>query len=235
MTKKEWLRTYNEIYDKATRLFNKYNPCEFNKKGECASYRKSKKKGYHHVINCCNYESPCKHLSKNPKKPGCKTKNLSCKLFVCDYIREKYPKLREKTYGLRGIAERKLSYFGNCYPSMNQIVKSKTCDYCNKFVPIHNDSGYYNSNFACGKCYKEPMKYENIRLDKDKVTELLKIIDTLDKFKDSDVSDEYYNTWDKCKQQLEDIGIKLGCNDYGDDYCLNFNGIKHLLKQIIKY
>lgn len=62
---------YDTLYEKASLIIAKYNPCSF-KNGECFNY------------GCCY---GCKHLSEN----GCTVKALSCKLWLCDEARLKFP------------------------------------------------------------------------------------------------------------------------------------------------
>ena len=77
-------------------LWSEKNPCQFDENSTCIAQRK--KIAPHEVHGCCysfNYtKNPltfttgsevCKYLEKGK---GCTTQNLSCKIFVCKYLRE---------------------------------------------------------------------------------------------------------------------------------------------------
>jgi hypothetical protein len=98
MNKKQWKRKYYYLCDKATKLFDKYNPCDFNKHGRCIHCRELYQK------SCCG---DCQHLGKN----GCTIKNLPCKLFLCKYMADKYPELENELKKLRVIAYEQLGIY----------------------------------------------------------------------------------------------------------------------------
>ena len=87
---------YDYLCDYLDILWNEKNPCQFDENSSCISQRE--KSAPHDVHGCCysfNYtKNPltfttasevCKYLEKGK---GCTTKNLSCKIFVCKYLRE---------------------------------------------------------------------------------------------------------------------------------------------------
>lgn len=72
---KRYSKKYDELYNKADKLFKKYNPCQI-KNGRCIVGDKC----------CCgseykkvSYFFKCKYLKKN----GCSTKCLACKVHIC--------------------------------------------------------------------------------------------------------------------------------------------------------
>ena len=83
---------YDYECDLLDRKWNKYNPCKFCD-NKCSSQRAGK--AWHKENGCCwdfdyskvpwkftENERICAYLDKN----GCKTKNLSCKIFTCNYL-----------------------------------------------------------------------------------------------------------------------------------------------------
>jgi hypothetical protein len=75
----EWYsQKYDEIYNKADKLFKKYNPCQI-KNGICVTGEKC----------CCgsecivNSRGKCKYLTEI----GCSTKCLLCKLHICGKVK----------------------------------------------------------------------------------------------------------------------------------------------------
>ena len=88
----------NHIYDYECdlldRKWNEYNPCDFCD-NKCTSQRIGK--AWHKENGCCwdfDYSKIPWKLTENDRvceyldKDGCKTKNLSCKIFVCNYLRK---------------------------------------------------------------------------------------------------------------------------------------------------
>ena len=70
---------YDELYEKAVLILEKYNPCKIEG-GACLSFSR--------VKYCCDDDGvKCCFLSKD----GCKTKSLSCKLYLCDTAAEASP------------------------------------------------------------------------------------------------------------------------------------------------
>lgn len=87
---------YDYLCDYIDRLWNEINPCQFDENSTCIAQRE--KVAPHEAHGCCysfNYtKNPltfttqsevCKFLEKGK---GCTTQNLSCKIFVCKYLRE---------------------------------------------------------------------------------------------------------------------------------------------------
>lgn len=93
MTKYQYSKLYGNIYYIVDYLFKLYNPCKI-KNGRCQfnkDYNKSK-----YLNTCCgnkgfNCISKCIYLSKK----GCTVKSLGCKLFMCNNIKNNYPKFYE--------------------------------------------------------------------------------------------------------------------------------------------
>ena len=69
---------YDRVYEKIEEQTKNINPCNF-KKSKCEIQRKIKK-GKHGCCRKCYYRT----------EKGCKTQNLTCKMFYCAKIREKY-------------------------------------------------------------------------------------------------------------------------------------------------
>ena len=83
---KNRLKRITYIYDKACKQIDDYNDknnitCEF-KNGKCCAHYQT-----NHYNGCCRM---CKYQSQN----GCKTSNLSCKLFFCGCVQSKHKILR---------------------------------------------------------------------------------------------------------------------------------------------
>jgi len=92
-------KVYDEIFDEASELFKKYPVCGTFDFGICrkniATYdnetlhkiEKEIEAGKRKSCNCCNdtFEE-CPYVSET----GCTTKNMSCKLFVCGWVMNKY-------------------------------------------------------------------------------------------------------------------------------------------------
>jgi hypothetical protein len=100
-------KKYDELYNKADKLFKKYNPCKIQNR-KCIV-------GKH---CCCGNEyktieeGRCKYLTEN----GCSVKSLACKLWLCYNIfwkeDNKITELNNKLEKLRDKAiELKLAYF----------------------------------------------------------------------------------------------------------------------------
>ncbi len=89
---------YDRLYEEASDLLKKYNPCQFEE-GVCINrrerYRGSPKNG------CCGH---CTHLSSE----GCNTKALGCKFVVCEHLYDRFPELCSKLFGLREEAVDKI-------------------------------------------------------------------------------------------------------------------------------
>jgi len=78
---------YSEIYVKADALIKQHDPCNI-KDGWCTKYsRDDNPYGKKQGELCCH---GCEHHSA---KRGCRVKALSCKLWLCGTIRDKYPVL----------------------------------------------------------------------------------------------------------------------------------------------
>ncbi len=80
---KEFLSNkYEELYNKASEILKKYNPCQIEN-DNCISGRKSieRKDIYGSFKFCCQ---GCKHLSPN----GCTVKALYCKTWICNYLQQ---------------------------------------------------------------------------------------------------------------------------------------------------
>ena len=93
-TRVEYL--YDYLCDYIDNLWNEKNPCQFDEHSSCIAQRM--KVAPYDIHGCCysfNYtKNPltfttksevCKYLEKGK---GCTQKNLSCKIFVCKYLRE---------------------------------------------------------------------------------------------------------------------------------------------------
>ena len=87
---------YDYLCDYLDILWNEKNPCQFDENSSCIAQRM--KVAPHEMHGCCysfNYtKNPmtfttqseiCKYLERGK---GCTEKNLSCKIFVCKYLRE---------------------------------------------------------------------------------------------------------------------------------------------------
>lgn len=75
---KNKLKRITFVYDSACKQIDDYNiknhiSCDF-KDGKCGAHQNTKH--YNGCCRVCRYQSPT----------GCKTKNLSCKLFFCGYV-----------------------------------------------------------------------------------------------------------------------------------------------------
>jgi hypothetical protein len=79
LNKEQLSKIYDHLYETGTLLFKLLDPCKW-KDGKCARMRSPDIRGIKH--SCC---SGCKHL----KKDGCLAKSLPCKLWLCEYIRNK--------------------------------------------------------------------------------------------------------------------------------------------------
>ncbi len=51
---------------------------------------------------CCH---GCKHLSRDPEKPGCTVKSLACKLSLCAEAARKFPQVWWELCGIRDAAD----------------------------------------------------------------------------------------------------------------------------------
>ena len=80
---------YDVLYSAARRVLSRYKPCAF-KKGECFTGMQ-----WHCCDGCC-------HLLKT----GCATKSLSCKLYLCEEAKEKFPECAAALDALESIAEK---------------------------------------------------------------------------------------------------------------------------------
>jgi hypothetical protein len=70
MTEEQRSKKYDELYIKATKVLDEFNPCKIEN-GTCARGRK-------HGLNFCCYG--CNNLSDN----GCKVQSLYCKTWICE-------------------------------------------------------------------------------------------------------------------------------------------------------
>lgn len=89
------IRQRSEMYDLlfglADRTIKLYNPCNYVN-GQCIVDKNQNSKGH-----CC---AGCKHITKK----GCSVESLSCKLWLCSYIRNEYPRLYGGMESLRELA-----------------------------------------------------------------------------------------------------------------------------------
>lgn len=82
----ETARLYDSLYKEGEEILEKYgNPCEEN-------FGKSLRTKDHYKAIECPCCDNCHFLGEH----GCTTKALLCKLWVCRYVREKYPKMWEE-------------------------------------------------------------------------------------------------------------------------------------------
>ena len=87
---------YDYLCDYIDKLWSESNPCQFDENSTCIAQRE--KIAPHEVHGCCysfNYtKNPLTFITKSEvcrfleKGKGCTTQNLSCKIFVCKYLRE---------------------------------------------------------------------------------------------------------------------------------------------------
>lgn len=76
--KKRIIYIYDRVYKQIEDQTKSVNPCSF-KKCQCVIQRKIRKGKY----GCCR---KCYYRTEN----GCRTQNLTCKMFFCATVREKY-------------------------------------------------------------------------------------------------------------------------------------------------
>ena len=94
-TKEQYTYLYDSIFQSLDTLWNKYNPCKFCN-NVCISSKNHK--ASHKENGCCysfDYSKDifkfidnvkvCKYLGKDKK---CMTENISCKFFVCNYLKK---------------------------------------------------------------------------------------------------------------------------------------------------
>jgi hypothetical protein len=81
---------YDNLYHRAGLILARHNPCSL-KEGSCLQA------GGH----CCKNEDVCRYLGDN----GCTVKALTCKLWLCDVAREKFPQCARALDGLAIIAK----------------------------------------------------------------------------------------------------------------------------------
>ncbi|EKE18938.1 MAG: hypothetical protein ACD_9C00190G0002 [uncultured bacterium] len=86
-------RKYDELYEAAKKILSEYAPCSFTE-GICMA-----------KSSCCE---DCRHLSENK---GCLVKSLSCKLWLCDPAKRKFPECAKRLSELVDIA-RKYRFLG---------------------------------------------------------------------------------------------------------------------------
>jgi hypothetical protein len=82
----------------AEAVFKQYNPCKVKLKDgkfSCFAMRE-----YNLEKSCCDMYS-CKLMGES----GCTTKNLSCKLFLCDYAERANPEAKRKLKEIRDVCE----------------------------------------------------------------------------------------------------------------------------------
>ena len=95
-TKEKYLYLYDNIFKNLDEIWHKYNPCKFcnniciasknhkaahKENGCCYSFEYSK-----NVFKFIDNVQICKYLGKEKM---CTTENISCKFFVCNYLRKK--------------------------------------------------------------------------------------------------------------------------------------------------
>ncbi len=90
---------YDRLYEEASDLLNKYNPCQFEG-NQCVRNRIDLESGHFRpdgdvVKNGCCDTTSCSHLTSR----GCNTKALGCKLHICSELhrrkhREFYTKIK---------------------------------------------------------------------------------------------------------------------------------------------
>ena len=94
-TKEQYLFLYDNVFNSLNDLWNKNNPCKFcnniclasknhksahEKNGCCYSFDYSK-----NFFKFIENEKICKYLGKDKR---CTTENISCKFFVCNYLKK---------------------------------------------------------------------------------------------------------------------------------------------------
>ena len=87
----KYSKEYDEVYEKAQELFDKYNPCEIKREGSKVSCVGGLKQEGNEL--CCY---GCGYLGKN----GCTVKALDCKLWLCSVIARRHP-IREELKKLK--------------------------------------------------------------------------------------------------------------------------------------
>lgn len=104
---------YDRLFDKASRLIEKYNPCEFED-GVCR-HRRKEYAGLDSRIkynSCCG---KCEHLTNT----GCSVQCLGCRTYVCGAVWDRNPKLASK---LEAIAEKGRRYhLIECFMSKGEL------------------------------------------------------------------------------------------------------------------
>ena len=115
-------KLYDLIYDKADKLFKKYNPCKIhtNDDGEVSCLRQKTSRPKNSL--CC---SVC---NKNINNKGCSVRCLSCKLFVCGrliYNGGKYKEFFYELSKLRSIAEEHGIPTTTFYTSKEEVFTKK--------------------------------------------------------------------------------------------------------------
>lgn len=98
LTRESLSEKYDELYDKASELLKKFNPCKIEN-GTCFQYREALKKYEERSLRNPQYFPPedikaatkhynfccggCKHLGPN----GCMVKALYCRTWLCSSLR----------------------------------------------------------------------------------------------------------------------------------------------------
>ena len=104
---------YDILYDKADKLIKQYKPCNIVYKNDklcCALYTNGNMSlEYKNCLCCIFHNVVCKYHSDI----GCTTKNLYCKLHLCEYAQAGHKQLCDALYYLKRVAHRYylLEYF----------------------------------------------------------------------------------------------------------------------------
>ena len=84
---------YDCLFELGERVLKTYNPCDW-KNGTCRSVREN-------GIADCGCCKGCEYLSDK----GCTVKSLSCKLWLCEELRERFPKVERQFSKLKRVAQ----------------------------------------------------------------------------------------------------------------------------------
>lgn len=102
MTKQE---IYLDIYNRASQVLDRDNPCKIAEDGKSCAGSFSHLSGF-----CCE---GCKHLGPQ----GCTVKCLGCRLWMCSGLRDKYPEVAKE---LDNLAEEAYKELGNIPPRLSE-------------------------------------------------------------------------------------------------------------------
>ncbi len=128
MTKREIERIYDDLYDKADKLFKKYNPCQFNPQtGLCNAYPDiasewDRDKAYVLCCSGCSYVKERKH--QHSLKSGCRVKSLGCKLYYCDTFRNPKPKGFRKELDKIIDVYGKVGFYNSVYVGKRKCIET---------------------------------------------------------------------------------------------------------------